>query len=235
MRLRIFGARAPLAALLLFSLLSPGLLLAQNPSGAVHGQISDPSGAAVPSARVAAVSSTGQAKLGVVHADGSYDIQGLTPGTYTVKARARGFAIFEQPNVQVTAGKTGKVNIALKIKEEVEKVEVTEETTKVSVNPTENATALVIKGEDLQALSDDPDELQSELEALAGPSAGPNGGQIYVDGFTAGQLPPKADILEIRINQNPFSSEYDKLGYGRIEITTRPGSSKFHGQVMGDI
>ena len=130
---------------------------------------------------------------------------------------------------------TGKVNISLKIAEEVEKVQVTDQTTKVSVNPEENASALVIKGEDLQALSDDPDELQSELEALAGPSAGPNGGQIYVDGFTAGQLPPKADILEIRINQNPFSAEYDKLGYGRIEITTRPGSSQFHGQVMGDV
>src|SRR5208282_5408403 len=141
----------------------------------------------------------------------------------------------EQPDVQITAGKTGKVDIALKIKQEVEKVEVTDESTKVSVNPSENATALVIKGEDLNALSDDPDELQSELEALAGPSAGPNGGQIYVDGFTAGQLPPKADILEIRINQNPFSAEYDKVGYGRIEITTRPGASQFHGQVMGDI
>src|SRR5208283_810896 len=123
MRLRIFGARAPLAALLLFSLLSPGFLLAQNPSGAVHGQISDPSGAAVPGARVAAVSSTGQAKPGVVHPDGSYDINGLPPGTYTVQARAKGFAIFEQQNVQVAAGKTGKVNIALKIAEEVEKVE----------------------------------------------------------------------------------------------------------------
>jgi hypothetical protein len=93
----------------------------------------------------------------------------------------------------------------------------------------------VIKGEDLQALSDDPDELQSELEALAGPAAGPNGGQIYVDGFTAGQLPPKADILEIRVNHNPFSSEYDKLGYGRIEITTRPGASQLHGQVLGNL
>jgi hypothetical protein len=235
MKFRIFGARAPLAELLLLSLLSPGFLLAQAPSGAVHGQISDPSGAGVPSARVAAVSSTGQAKPGVVHADGTYDIKGLAPGTYTVRARAKGFAIFEQQNVQVSAGTTGKVDIALKIAEEVEKVEVTEETTKVSVNPEDNASAIVIKGEDLQALSDDPDELQSELEALAGPSAGPNGGQIYVDGFTAGQLPPKADILEIRINSNPFSAEYDKLGYGRIEITTRPGSSKFHGQVMGDI
>ena len=140
-----------------------------------------------------------------------------------------------QQNVQVAAGKTGKVNIALQIAQEVQKVQVTSESTKVSVNPDENANSLVIKGEDLQALSDDPDELQSELEALAGPSAGPNGGQIYVDGFTAGQLPPKADILEIRINQNPFSAEYDKLGYGRIEITTRPGASQFHGQIMGDL
>ena len=81
-------------------------------------------------------------------------------------------------------------------------------------------------------LSDDPDELAHELQALAGPSAGPNGGQIYVDGFTAGQLPPKSAIREIRINQNPFSAEYDKLGYGRIEIFTKPGTDKFHGQLM---
>jgi hypothetical protein len=235
MRFPFFGARAPLAILLLLPLLTPGFLLAQNPSGSVKGMISDPSGAGVPGAKVAAVSSTGQVKAGVVHPDGSYEINGLAPGVYTIRARAKGFAIFEQQNVQVTADQTGKVNIALQIAQEVEKVEVTEETTNVGTNPQENASALVIKGEDLQALSDDPDELQSELEALAGPSAGPNGGQIYVDGFTAGQLPPKADILEIRINQNPFSAEYDKLGYGRIEITTRPGSSQFHGQVMGNI
>ena len=75
-----------------------------------------------------------------------------------------------------------------------------------------------------------PDELESELQALAGPSAGPNGGQMYIDGFTAGQLPPKSAIREIRINQNPFSAEYDKLGYGRIEIFTKPGTDQFHGQ-----
>src|SRR5579864_4665178 len=57
---------------------------------------------------------------------------------------------------------------------------------------------------------------------------------MYIDGFTAGQLPPKSSIREIRINQNPFSSEYDKLGYGRIEIFTKPGTDKLHGQVMAD-
>ena len=58
------------------------------------------------------------------------------------------------------------------------------------------------------------------------------GGQIYIDGFTGGRLPPKESIREIRINQNPFSAEYDKVGFGRIEILTKPGSDKFRGQVF---
>ena len=120
----------------------------------------------------------------------------------------------------------------MQIEVEKQNVEVQEESPTVSVSPENSAGTLVLKGKDLDALSDDPDELYSELQALAGPSAGPNGGQIYVDGFTAGQLPPKSAIREIRINQNPFSAEYDKLGYGRIEIFTKPGTDKFHGQFM---
>jgi hypothetical protein len=189
----------------------------------------------VAGASVQAVSSSGQTSSGVARIDGSYEIRGLAPGKYAVRAQAKGFAAFEQQSVVIVPGQGQKLDIRLQIAEEKEQVTVSDTVTNVGVAPEENASALVIKGEDLQALSDDPDELQSELEALAGPSAGPNGGQIYIDGFTAGQLPPKADILEIRINQNPFSAEYDRLGYGRIEITTRPGASKFHGQVLGNL
>ena len=221
--------------LLSFYLLFSGLLAAQNPSGTIRGQVSDPSGAGVPGAVVRAVSSSGQTISGVATTDGSYEIRGLAPGVYTVRAQSPGFAIFEQQRVELLAGQGKKLDIALRLAEEKEQVTVSAQTTQVSVAPQENATSLVIKGEDLQALSDDPDELQSELDALAGPSAGPNGGQIYVDGFTAGQLPPKADILEIRINHNPFSAEYDRLGYGRIEITTRPGASQLHGQILGNL
>ncbi len=103
----------------------------------------------------------------------------------------------------------------------------------MSTDAGSNASAIVLKGSDLDALSDDPDELSNELTALAGPSAGPNGGQIYIDGFTGGQLPPKSAIREIRINQNPFSAEFDRLGYGRIEILTKPGTDKLHGRAFG--
>jgi hypothetical protein len=51
--------------------------------------------------------------------------------------------------------------------------------------------------------------------------------------FTGGQLPPKSAIREIRINQNPFSAEFDRIGYGRIEILTKPGTDKLHGRVFG--
>ncbi len=125
-----------------------------------------------------------------------------------------------------------RLNVAMAIEVETQKIQVSDTAPTVDVNPSNNAGAIVISGKELEALPDDPDELQSDLEALAGPSAGPNGGQMYIDGFTAGQLPPKSSIREIRINQNPFSAEYDQLGYGRIEIFTKPGTDKFHGQLF---
>ena len=51
------------------------------------------------------------------------------------------------------------------------------------------------------------------------------------NGFSDGRLPPKSAIREIRINQNPFSAQYNELGYGRTEIFTKPGAQKFHGQI----
>ncbi|HEV2762788.1 MAG TPA: hypothetical protein VGV38_07330, partial [Pyrinomonadaceae bacterium] len=68
------------------------------------------------------------------------------------------------------------------------------------------------------------------LQALAGPSTGATGeGEIFLDGFSGGRLPPKESIREIRINRNPFSAEYDRLGYGRIEIFTKPGTDRLRG------
>jgi hypothetical protein len=84
----------------------------------------------------------------------------------------------------------------------------------VSTDPQNNAGATVLKEKDLEALPGrSRTSLRPALQALAGPSSGPNGGQIYIDGFTGGRLPPKEAIREIRINQNPFPAEYDRLGF----------------------
>ena len=217
------------AFLLLFAVAS---LFAQAPTGTLNGVVTDPSGAVIAKASVRLVNSTGQFLDTTTNKDGFYEFKGLAPGTYTIKGVAKNFALFTQENVAVLPGKSQQLNISLTIQIEEQKIEVTGTTAKLDVDPSNNAGTVVMSGKDLEALSDDPDELQSELQALAGPSAGPNGGQMYIDGFTAGQLPPKASIREIRINQNPFSSEYDKLGYGRIEILTKPGTDQLHGQIF---
>jgi hypothetical protein len=208
---------------------------AQTAAGMIRGQVTDPSGAVVPNVSVMATPApgqAGQAKAATVGKDGTYQINGLVPGTYSVSAVAQGFTPFDQENVQVTAGQVRQLDIKLEIEQEKEEINVTGQAQTLSVAPENNASATIISGKDLEALSDDPDELQTELEALAGPAAGPSGGQIYIDGFTGGQLPPKEAIMEVRVNQNPFSAEYDKLGYGRIEITTKPGFSQYHGSAF---
>src|SRR5580700_6112290 len=217
--------------MLLVSLFVVGSVTAQTNTGIIRGQVTDPSGAAVVGATVLLTTPSGGSMDTTTNKEGIYEFKELPPGKYEVRVVATGFGQFDKPGVAVAPGQTARVDAALTIQVQQQTVEVTGSTAQVDVNPANNANAIVIQGKDLDALSDDPDELESQLQALAGPSAGPNGGQIYIDGFTAGQLPPKASIREIRINQNPFSAEYDKLGYGRIEILTKPGTDQLHGQL----
>ena len=70
------------------------------------------------------------------------------------------------------------------------------------------------------------------MQALAGPAPGPDGGQVYIDGFTGGNLPPKSAIREVRINSNPFAPEFDRPGFARVDIFTKAGSDSFHGQAL---
>ncbi|HLJ86464.1 MAG TPA: carboxypeptidase regulatory-like domain-containing protein [Candidatus Angelobacter sp.] len=216
---------------LLFLVLSASLSLAQAAPGSLHGQIADPTGAVIPGALVTLKNADGQTFTATTSGTGEYEIKNLQPGAYTLRVAAKGFnAVAQQVNIAAEVAQ--KLDVALEIKTQEAQVVVEGEGAKVDVNPANNASSVVLSGKDLDALSDDPDELQSELQALAGPSAGPNGGQVYIDGFTGGQLPPKSAIREIRINQNPFSAQYDRLGYGRIEILTKPGTDKFHGQFL---
>jgi hypothetical protein len=197
----------------------------------LHGHVTDPTGALIPGADVIVTTSTGVAARTVkADASGAYEVRELAPGGYIVRVEFAGFAPFQSQTIELAAGQVKRVDVSMAIETAQQNVEVTDETPMVNVEAGGNSNTIVIKGKDLDALSDDPDELSNELSALAGPSAGPNGGQIYIDGFTGGQLPPKSAIREIRINQNPFSAEFDRLGYGRIEILTKPGTDKLHGQ-----
>ncbi len=205
---------------------------AQN-VGTIRGTVTDPSAAVIPNATVVA---TGNGVTRSVKSDGQgkYTIANVPPGKYSVRADAAGFVPYITQRLSTFRPRQAtSLDIALQIATEAQTVSVNDTSAAaLSTDSSSNVSALVLKEEDLEQLPDDPDDLQADLEALAGPAAGPNGAQFFIDGFSGGQLPPKSTIREIRINSNPFSSEYDRPGFGRIEILTKPGTDKFHGQVF---
>ena len=224
-----FGGRVGVLACVLV-LLSASTSAAQQSLATLRGQVADELGGVIIGATVTATDAAGVSKTATTDDQGRYVFTALPPGRYTVRVAQAGFAPYENTAVEVQPGRTEPLNIVLNVAIEQEQVTVTAEAP-VSTEPEQNAGALVLRGTDLDALPDDPDDLSEALQALAGPSSGSDeGAQIFVDGFTGGRLPPKESIREIRINRNPFSAEYDRLGYGRIEIFTKPGTDKFRGQ-----
>jgi hypothetical protein len=216
--------------LLVILLLCPGAIQSQPvmPSGVLRGEVTDPSGAVVPGAQITLFSRGSRVDATQTHSDGRYAIRTI-PGAYTVRVTAKGFAPLRVSRVLLADGKIKELNLPLAIAVQHQSVTVNAEMKSVGINPEQNSSSMVFKGKDLNALSDDPDELQSEIQQLANATAGPNGGQVYIDGFAGGRLPPKSSILEIRVNQNPFSASFDRIGYGRIDIITKPGTQTLHG------
>ncbi|MGE5127956.1 MAG: carboxypeptidase regulatory-like domain-containing protein, partial [Betaproteobacteria bacterium] len=198
-------------------------------TGALHGQVDDPSGAAVPAARVEVTGPAGR-RAAKTDGQGTWSIERLRPGRYSVVVTREGFEAAAHADVVVVAGRETAVDTALALAPVKETLTVTESRPPLGLSPDQAAGAIVIEGAELDALPDDPDELADALQALAGSAAGPNGGQIFVDGFSGGRLPPKSAIRQIRLNASPFSAEYDRPGFGRIEIFTRPGSESYRGQ-----
>ncbi len=203
-------------------------LAAQTTS--LRGEVTDQSGAIVAEAVVVVQGPGGFAATAVSGKNGLYSITDMQPGKYSVDASAPNLGMKQPIEVTLAPGRQ-TLNLKLYVTVVSQQVTVEENAAVLSTDTASNSNAVSIRGKDLDALSDNPDELQADLQALAGPGAGPNGGSIYIDGFSGGELPPKNAIREIRINQNPFAPEYDKLGYGRIEIFTKPGTDKFRGSL----
>ena len=214
-------------------LLAAGSLYAQV--AGLRGQVTDESGALVPSAKVTVTSDSGVVTATTSGTDGGYAFPMLAPGNYTVQATAPSLGL-PQP-MKVTVGSAAMtLNLRLLVATTTQQVTIRDNAgPAITTDASTNASAIVLTGDSLDALADDPDDLQADLQALAGPGAGPGGASIFVDGFSGGQLPAKSSIREIRLNQNPFAPEYDRLGIGRIEIFTKPGSDSWHGQMNYNI
>jgi hypothetical protein len=199
----------------------------QGPS--LRGTVTDPSHAPVPGAVVQLRGPAREQRAKTDHT-GQYSFPSLAPGKYQVRVIAKGFSVTLKKDVAIDRATV--FDTQLVIQSETQVVNVDDALGRVSAEPEANGSIVVLRERQLAALSDDPDELALQLQALAGPAPGPDGGQFFIDGFTGGKLPPKSSIREVRINSNPFSPEYDRPGFARIEIFTKPGSDSIRGQAF---
>jgi hypothetical protein len=187
------------------------------------GTVTDPSGARVPHAYIHlhGLSLTNDA---VADGFGSFSLA-FPPGDYDLTIAAPGFSPFTT-RVHLFDQAVVRMDVSLRIAVREEAVAVSSDS---STSANDNASAIVLNATDLQGFSTDDATFQKELLALAGTDGKPP--SVLIDGFSGGRFPPKNTIASIRLNRNPYSALYDTLGFGRVEISTKPGGEKLHGQL----
>src|SRR5262249_14742650 len=110
--------------LLLLLSLAVGLY-GQSQTGRISGKITDPTGAAVPSAEVNATEQdTGVRTKGTTRSSGVYAIPFLPPGRYKVEVSHSGFKKYERPNIALGTSEEVPLDIQLELGNVTEKVTV---------------------------------------------------------------------------------------------------------------
>jgi hypothetical protein len=150
-------------------------------------------------------------------ADGVATVAGLAPGRYTIQAEFPGFDTRVLKDIRIRGGENKQVAV-LTIQKLESSVTVARDKQLAAADPRGMSFGTTLTREQIEALSDDPIQLQQQLQDMAGPGA-----VIRIDGFEGGALPAKAQIRSIRIARDQFAAEFHSAGGVSIEIITQPG------------
>jgi hypothetical protein len=218
--------RALSAALLLAVLAAP--VAAQAPDTSLRVVVADQSGAIIVNAtvRLQPTEPAGEAREAVTNAQGEAAFPGLTPGRYAIRAEFPGFDPRQIDDVRVRTGNSVRREIKLNIAKVAQDVQVGQDPRDRALDPRGNAFGNVLTREQIEALPDDPDEMEETLKQMAGPGA-----SVRVDGFRGGRLPPKSQIQSIRFRRDLFAAENHGGGMIHVDIATRPGGGPLRGTV----
>ncbi len=143
-------------------------------------------------------------------------VTGLTPGRYSIQAEFQGFEPRLLKEVQLKAGDNKHV-VVLAVQGLQDSVTVTRDAREAASD--RRATfGTAMTREQIEALSDDPNEMAQQLQDIAGGNA-----IIRVDSFEGGRLPPKSAIKAVHITRDAFAAENHFAGGLFIDIITQPG------------
>jgi carboxypeptidase family protein len=218
-----------LLALCLACLVSAGAAAQSDKSATLLVTVLDETRGVLPTARVVIVGVDATTKAltiepGTTGPQGQVTFDKLVPGRYSVTAEFSGFQTRTLPEVRIRAGENKQVMVL-----PIDRVQssVTVERDKQNAASDRDVTfGTVLTREQIDALSDDPDELRRQLMDIGGPSA-----KLIVDSFEGRDLPPKSMIKSIRITRDQFAPETHWAGEFRIEILTQPGIGPLRGGV----
>src|SRR3954453_4171452 len=140
----------------------------------------------------------------------------LAIGHYMVKAEFPGFAAGILKDVQLKPGDNKHV-VVLALEGVRDSVTVSRDA-REAASDRRSTFGTAMTREQIEALSDDPDEMAQQLQDVAGGNA-----VIRVDSFEGGRLPPKWAIKAIHITRDAFAAENHFAGGLFIDIITQPG------------
>ena len=180
----------------------------------------DQTGASIPLARVRVTPAAGASIEAVVNERGQATLSALPVGNVQLHVEADGFA----PVDRMLALRRGSSNqtITLPIAGLQEEIVVSDA---AADDARGNALTTTLEEDEIAELSDDPDELQAQLEAMTGGA----GAVFQVNGFRGGRLPNRDEIRQIRFRMNSFSADNHDAGRVQVEIITRPGLTEWSG------
>jgi hypothetical protein len=119
----------------------------------ISGTVKDDTGGIIPGATVTLATQSGTVQSVQTGSDGTYTFRNVPPGTYTISATYSGLQQEGASLVNVTGTSPTTSNLTMTVQAQRQEVTVTDTSTNtVSTEPANNATALVLKQEDLDAL-----------------------------------------------------------------------------------
>jgi hypothetical protein len=222
----------PVFAILLVLLGSPQS--AAPDAQPLRGVVRDQTGAVLPGARVELRDEADSlVRTATTNAGGEYLIERVPPGTYALNVQFEGFrpAIVR---VRVAARRApAPQTIVLDLASQTQEVTVDVGNDVLAATANTNRDAIVLDGKELKNLPMFDRDVVGTLSRFLDASAlGTGGVTLVVDGMEARKVgvAPSA-IQQIKINQDPYASEFPRPGRGRIEVITKAGSDKYSGSM----
>jgi len=249
---RILRGLALVCAVLMWS----GIAGAQT-TGAIRGEVKDPTGALVQDAVLTAtLAGTDTKRSATSGGDGSFEIPELPVGNYELTAEARGFKKFSARDISVTIGHVAVISVSLELGSTTETVTVKADAVQVESTSTQlgavmSETAvreLPLSTRDTYQLLQLQPGVQSQVGAdlfYGSDNAGVvsvNGGRgrsnnYMVNGgdgndiFANGPaIQPSPDAIEqFRVITNTFDAEYGRNSGSVVNVVTKSGTNDVHG------